>query len=295
MSGTRSAHIAAALFSRVGLPLVLGAGQSMAQSEPATIPTVVAQAMSFEPRLLGRPQFFDGRTPPDWPAALIPPGVKIVGGGIVGDSGMFRMRTAVFEFSGPFNSHEAIEAMLARAGYVHPRSEPDRPSGGGFIGTESPSPAGNYCNGNTLATFGAVDSVHAPLVVAIYLVDGEAGRQNCAPQRERPPTQRFPVTVPPLSPPAGVVSIGAGSTYGGSGGDMTSTLRTTMPADSVLAHYSAQLTAGGWKTEGRPAIADGIGVQRFSFHEGADAWTAALIVIGAGTKCQVRLQVSRVE
>ena len=62
---------------------------------------------------------------------------------------------------------------------------------------------------------------------------------------------------------------------------MKSSLRTTMPADSILAHYSNQLVAGGWKQEGRPTVGDGVGVQRFSFREGPDPWVGTLIVIVA--------------
>jgi hypothetical protein len=68
-----------------------------------------------------------------------------------------------------------------------------------------------------------------------------------------------------------------------------------MPTDSLLAHYSAQLVAGGWKSESRPANADGIGVQRFSFRDGQDAWTGALIVMAAGDRREVVLQLSKIE
>lgn len=76
---------------------------------------------------------------------------------------------------------------------------------------------------------------------------------------------------------------------------MTSSLRTTMPADSILAHYSKQLVAGGWKLEGRPTVGDGIGVQRFSFREGQDPWTGTLIVIEAGDRRDVILRVGKTE
>jgi hypothetical protein len=66
-----------------------------------------------------------------------------------------------------------------------------------------------------------------------------------------------------------------------------------MSADSVLAHYSAQLVAGGWKTEGRPANGSGIGVQRFSFREGQDPWTSALVVVSLGDRCEILLELVR--
>lgn len=85
------------------------------------------------------------------------------------------------------------------------------------------------------------------------------------------------------------MAFGGGSNWGGSGGNMESTLRTTMPADSILSNYAAQLVAGGWTSEGRSTIGDGVGVQRFSFREGQEAWAAALIIITVGDRREVLL------
>jgi hypothetical protein len=282
----------------VALPLIIGVRQSMAQSQPVTIPTVVAQAMAFEPAFLGRPQYFDGRTPTDWPAALVPPAAKVVGGGIVGDSAMYRMRVAVFEFSAKANPRAVLEDMVVRAGYAHPTFEPPHSQTGGFSNTPAPTPQSiNYCKGSTLAAFGPMDSVRTPTVFAVMLLDGEAGRQSCSPQRnESSTTHRFPAPVPQLFPPPGAMSAGGGgSSWSGSDGEMRSMLRTTMPTDSLLAHYSKQLVAGGWKTEGRPANADGVGAQRFSFSEGQDAWKGVLIVLALGERREILLQVSKKE
>ena len=277
-----------------GLLLVSVAAQSTAQSEPATIPTVVAQAMSFEPSVLGRPRFFSGQTPPDWPADLIPARAKVVGGGVVGDSAMYRLRTAVFELSDRSNARDMLSALISRAGYVRPASAAVRT--GGFVATQdAASGDSRLCKGSTMAMYAVIDSVRAPRVVAVDLLDGEAGRQNCAPQRDAPLGHKLSVDVPPLSPPPGAMSFGGGSSWSGSSGNMRSELRTTMPADSVLAHYSTQLAAGGWKQEGRPGIADGVGVQRFLFREGQDSWTAALIILPTADGCEVLLELARVE
>ena len=285
----------------LALPLLFGVRQSRAQSQPATIPTVVAQAMAFEPAFLGRPLFFDAQTPTDWPAVLVPPAVKVVGGGIVGDSAMYRMRVAVFEFSAKANPRAVIEDMVVRAGYTHPTFEPPHSQTGGFSNTPAPTaPSNNYCKGSTLAAFGPMDSVRTPKVFAVFLLDGEAGRQSCSPQRQRnepTSTHRFPAPVPTLFPPAGAMpgGGGGGSSWSESEGEMRSMLRITMSTDSLLAHYSKQLVAGGWKTEGRPANADGVGAQRFSFGEGKDAWTGALVVLAIGERRHILLQVSKKE
>jgi hypothetical protein len=293
MKKSATSRVAPAFVFGVVLPL-LNAGRSMAQQEPAKIPIVVAQAMAFS--FLGRPQFFDGQMPPDWPAALVPPGAKVLGGGVVGNVAMYRMRAVVFEFDPGFSMRQVFEPILARAGYAQRAPEAARPRDGGFVETAPPpSPNQAYCNGSSAATFGAVDSTHAPHVVALYLIDGEAGRQMCTARQPAAGSHTFPVTVPPLAPPSGTMSVGSGSSWGGSGGDMTSSLRTTMPADSILAHYSKQLVAGGWKPEGRPAVGDGVGAQRFSFREGQDPWTGTLIVIEAGDRRDVILRVGKTE
>jgi hypothetical protein len=272
----RFAHITGAVLS-----LVLINEQADAQNQPATIPTVVAQAMAIEPDVLGRTQYFDGRPPPDWPVSLVPPGARVVGGGVLGDAAMFRLRAAVFAFSGRIDPKDSIHVLLTRAGYVLQEPEPAG-GGGGFVTNEPVRSGAKYCKGSTVAGFRVMDSTQVPLVIAIHLIDGEAGRQNCAPDRERMTRGRFPIKVPTLSPPSGVVSLGGGSSWSGSDGNMRSTLRTTLATDSILSHYTTQLVAGGWKSEGKPAIGDGIAVQRFSFGEGRDAWTAALIVAAVG-------------
>jgi len=250
--------------------------------------------MSFEPGLLGRPQFFSGETPPDWPPALIPPGVNVVGGGVLGDAAMFRIRTVVFEFAAQSNPRAVIGDIVARAGYAPPAAVTPHAQGGGFAESAPPTIAGKYCSGSVLLTFGPVDSARAPLVFAVSLLDGEAGRQNCDP-RNQSMAHQFPVTVPSLKPPAGAVAFGGGSSWSGSSGNMTSAIRTTMAADSVLAHYSAQLVAGGWKSDGRPAIGDGIGAQRFSFREGKEPWTGALIVMAAGDHLEITVRVAQTQ
>jgi hypothetical protein len=279
----------------IAVSLMLSASRVSAQAQPATIPTVVARAMFFEPAMFGAPQFFDGRTPPDWPRALVPSGARIIGGGVIGDSGMFRMRTAVFALPAQSNAGDVVRTMLGQAGYTLHDPLIPRPSGG-FLPTESPLSSATYCSGSTtMATFALVDSAQDPHVVAVHLLDGEAGRQNCAPQRERPNSGRFPVTVPTLSPPKGALWFGGGSNWSGSSGNLESTLRTTMSTDSVLSNYVSQLVARGWIAEGRPTIGDGTAVQRFSFREGTAPWTATLIVVAVGDRREVLLHLARAE
>lgn len=264
-------------------------GRAHAQPQPETIPTAVAQAMSFDATMIGRPRFFNGQTPTDWPAALIPSGATILGGGVVGDAQMFRMRVAVFSLSGPTAPGEVIRALLTGAGFVQ-QAPPSAVRRGGFVSNE-PGPTVNpYCQAGVLASFGVVDSTANPLAMSIALIDGDAGRQYCAPRAPERETSRFPVTVPSLTPPRGTSSANEGRSWGGNEGSMRASLSTTLRADSVLMHYAAQLVAGGWVADEKAAVAERVAVQRFLFTEGQDHWTATLLVTAVDDRRQVSLQ-----
>jgi hypothetical protein len=295
MTAGRSSRIAKTIIYGLVSPFLVNVRQSVAQSEPATIPIAVAQAMTFAPAMFGRPQFFDGRAPTDWPAALVPPDAKILGGGVMANLPLYRMRVTVFAFPAQSDPRARLRDVVARAGYVQPAARP--PSrGGGFAQTAEPSPPGRYCKGSTLATFDVVDSVHTPKVFALFLLEGDGGAQNCNPSHMDMLAQHsFPVTVPSLTPPAGVMSFGTGTGWSGNSGHMSTTLRTTMPTDSLLAHYSMQLVSAGWRADGRPANGDGAAVQRFSFQQGQEAWTGALIIMAAGDQRTLFLQLARNE
>ena len=281
-----------------GLSLLLFARQGFAQTQRPTIPIVVAQASFLQTGPFGSPTYLDGQTPADWPAALVPPRTKILGSAVIGDTAFFRMRTAVFEFPAGSNPRETLETMLTLSGFGPLKAALESAHEGGFMQTApAQATAGKYCKGSTLAVFTAVDPAHAPLDFAVDLLDGEAGRQSCLPQHPPMNPGRFPVAIPPLVAPTGVMSDGGGgsSSWGGLSGEMRTSLRTTMPADSILANYTAQWVSADWKPEGRAGIADGVGVQRFTFHDGKDVWSAALFVMATGDRRDVRLQVSRIE
>lgn len=265
-----------------------------AQSARATIPIAVAKAMTLAPEIFGRPQFFNGRTPPQWPAALTPRGVRVLGGGVIGDLRDFNDHVAVFEFSPGSNPAKVLTEVVRRAGFTNPARDFQHRDVGGFADTHPPSKA--YCNDALqLASFAPVDSASSMLVYAVVMLEGESARISCGTSSSDPYAMHFPVTVPQLLPPAGTQSFGGGSSWGGSSGHMTTSLRTTMPTDSILEHYSAQLIKAGWTAEGRGANADGVGFRRFSFHEGIAAWSAALIVQAAGDRREVTLNLVRSE
>jgi hypothetical protein len=273
--------------------------RTAAQNQAATVPTVVAQATSLERQLYGLPKYFDGRTPPAWPPDLVPSGASIIGGGVLEVPGKTRIQTAVFAFTGDAKPSDVLDALLAKAGYVRHNTLPPRSAAlGGFVGMGAPAYSGpQYCNASTWVGFEVVDSAQSPLVVGVRVIDGDAARQTCTALRStgQIPPPRFGVKVPPLTPPHGVVGYGSGSSWSASTGTTQVTLRTTMTADSLVYHYTSQLVAGGWKAEGKPALTDGVAVQNFSFRDGQDTWSAALIVQAAGDLRRVMLELMKVE
>ena len=280
---------------RMGGPalcVMLMSATAIAQGQPETIPTVLARAMAIESEMFGKAQYIVGSTPSGWPATLVPPGAKIVGGGVIGDAASFHMQTAVFEIGNSGNARAVLGGLIASAGYGPPTATRVE----GFALGSGPSAVDpRLCKESTLATFDVVDSSQMAVVVAIRLIDGQAGKQNCAPQSVRPAPGRLPITVPTMTPPAGAMSFAGGSSWGNSGGTTSSTLRTTLSADSILYAYTAQLVKAGWKAEGRPAIGDGISAQRFSFRDSGANWSAALVIMTAGDLRDVRLQFTKVD
>jgi hypothetical protein len=264
-----------------------------AQNEPVSIPTAVAKAASVSFGMIGPPRYFDGRTPTGWPAALVPQNATIIGGAVVGDSVSFRMQTAVFSLPHGIKPDELLRALLSRAGYGPPVAESAHTEG--FASSAAPASELKYCKGSSMAMFDAIDTTRGALVVALHIIDGDAGRQNCAPKQPRPSPARFPVTIPTMTAPAGVMSFGGGSNWGGSSGGTASTLRTTLAVDSILLHYTPQLVAAGWKSVGKPALGGGVAVQRFTFREDQSDWVAVLIVVEVGDQREIRLQYTKVQ
>jgi hypothetical protein len=283
--------------------LLATAVSSEAQHEPSMIPTVLARVMSFGlPSIPATPTFFVGRTPTGWPAELTPHGVRVIGGGLLGDTEIFPMRIAVFEFPRGSDPMASMTRLASAAGYSRfSRVEEAR---GGFLSSAEPARGaeGPYCKDkSSLLAFGLADSLVGRLTVAVHIMGGEAAKQNCA---ARPEMERMradgvramgPKNLPPLEAPAGTLSFANGSSWSGSNGELSSSLRTTMPVDSIVAHYTSQFVRAGWKTDGA-AIADArTGIQRLTVRDGEDAWNAALIVMAVGDRREVSLRLSRVD
>ena len=273
-----------------------------AQRQPASIPTVVAQAMtSYIGGMFGPPRYSVRTPPPDWPKELIPANARVLGGGTQGSAETFRILTLVVDVTAGIKPIATIEAMAASAGYGS-RLAAARSSQGGFIESAGmPQDHGPLCKGKTsMFAFSIVDSVASPRIFALTYIDGAAARQNCDAvarsqiARQGGPTHFGPKNMPDLIAPRGVAARASGMSWSGSSGSMETVMRTTMTADSILAHYTGQLVAAGWKLDGA-VLANGVlGVQKFRFVDDEEPWSAMMIIESNGNRRDITLRLTMV-
>ena len=272
-----------------------------AQAQPESIPLAVAQAVSgFLSPMFGAPTFVAGRTPSGWPDALLPRGASVLGGGVVGDGMPLRVETAVFVLA-PGDDVEAVGRELGRKGGYVPHAQADVISGG--QGFQSSAPEGKLpvlCRGTeSILSTAIVDSAVSRRVIMVTVLSGEVALQDCGNTNARDLARadmfgHSPTVVPALIAPRGVAAQNSGSHWSGSSGEVQSLLRTTMPVDSIIRHYTTQLLAAGWKTDGSLLADASAGLQRFTFREADEPWTAMLIIMAVGDRREVGLRVSRV-
>lgn len=277
------------------VPLVAAttlATPARAQDQLERIPTLVARASYFGALSAENLRFFDGMLPQGWPAALVPPNARVIGGSTIGDSIHFGIRIAVFSFAPGSNPAAAVQRLLEGAGFAKQDSPIGRRAGG-FMPGGPAGPGSVYCSATHFAVGHPVDSVGAPGVWAMALLEGEAASSNCR-QRERafPPTD-LPPRVPTLTPPPGVLQFARGRSGSEEENTESASLRTTLSPDSLLAHYGAQLAAGGWKADGRAAIAERVAAQHFTVRDGDADWTGLLLVHSAGSERRIQLVMTK--
>lgn len=283
------------------LAITVGCPELNAQAQPASIPTVLAQAMFLDfGGMVGKPAYLVGRVPADWPVELIPAGAAIVGGGTVGNADFFRTSTAVFELPGRDDPMLTMSAMAARAGYAAVPPRP-RAAEGGFMESSRPRKSAEpLCKGKSrVLGFALADSVTASRVIVATIIEGEAAAQTCAARPDYSSMRNGiprngPKNIPALESPTGTMGQQTGSSWSGSSGEIRSYLRTTMPVDSIVTHYTKQLVAAGWKVDGAQLANQGVGMQKFTFRDGEDAWSGMLIVLAAGDRRDIGLRLSMV-
>jgi hypothetical protein len=284
----------------IALASLLGGEVCDAQRQPASIPTVVAESMTlyFGTSMFGMPSYTVNAAPPGWPKELIPAKARLIGGSMLGSVEEFRIRTLVVEMPAGPDPLAVIRAMADKAGYSI--RAPADSSQGGFVESSGVSRQMPLCKGKISSlAFAALDSISAPRVIALQFYDGEVARQQCdAVERYRArfgSRERFgPKNMPSLVAPGGVSSTGGSSSWGGLSGTMTSILLTTMPSDSIIAHYARQLVAAGWTPDGAALANRVVGLQKFRFTDGGEPWSALVMVEAVGNRRDVTLRLAMV-
>ncbi len=266
---------AMALPVSVGLA-VSATGLAAQVAEPASIPTVLAEVLSFPlSEVMGaRPQYVVGRTPAGWPKSLVtPPSATLVGGVKFGP-----MMDVVYRVPRRVDVIQLYQRVLTDAGYTRHEVRPD--SRGGFTSRE-PSMTTAWCSASGTANVTVFDSTSTTRSVVVSVVSPPMTSPAC--MSPEPPNGRMkpPLEIPTLTAPLGVTASADGT--GWSGDNIRTSVRvdTTVSADSLLGHYAAQLRAAGWQLGKR--LSDGTNaLQPLSVRDtSGKRWVGAMTLVTA--------------
>ncbi|MFL5608652.1 MAG: hypothetical protein ACJ8AD_19510 [Gemmatimonadaceae bacterium] len=274
-----------ALVALVTLLSALPVGALTAQSGPDMVPTiVVVSALGPLVELFGgAPRFASGRAPDGWPAVLVPaPPVRVLGG-----TTFPALRSAVFAY--PVGQQQAMNeygALVTKAGW-HAGSEP-----GGFATQKSL--ARTYCGEGAIVTVTPVDTLkdRATLTVVMFAMRPGMFSPACGAGR---PAQSAPIgagiPLPTLRPPPGASGGQGTPTYAAGQSTVSTRVTTTLAPAALLAHYAAQLEAGGWVLK-KPCVEGGFAEQVIERRDAsANHWVGSLSTMRIGTSYDVTLRV----
>ena len=243
------------------LALALLTSAACAHKKPATqqLPAPLVAALSGDgPRSTLR--YTVDSLPSNFPLALRPSGVKVVGGmrrgsqvlGVFSDSS--RPLTPVFQ--------RLAEQMGLRQPAPRPRSGFSSFSGG----------TGQFCNDSASVYISPTSDAN------VVTVSYQALRGMGCDSRDTGPD----LVIPELTPPPGVRVPSAG---GGSGNGVDARAEMTgtdLKPGNILEHYAKQLVAAGWKADA-PAVSDRVAAQFFEARStSGHMWEGTLIVTGSG-------------
>jgi hypothetical protein len=260
-----------------------------AQREPATIPTVLVNALlgTFGDALGAGPHFIVGRAPDGWPRAMAPAAeVHVVGGAATGP-----VRLAVYRYPRSTDPVASYVALVSRAGFK--RYEP-APSENGFVSQSGGSTRDMFCGDSGIVTIRQMDSTATTRTLAVTIVKPNRSFRCSSPSVMQSAQRKEPLTIPPLSAPRGVSVQPSGHSWFEDRMELSAQLDTTMSASAILSHYTAQLTAAGWQAVRAPSLADGVAAQQLSTRDPSGAeWRGALLVVTVGDTREVMLRMAR--
>ena len=289
-----------ALAFTLAIPLTAGA---QAARDSVTLPRELLLALLGNANARDRAVLTVGDVPPDFPTALVSArGTTMLGGvthGVWGASSDVRRGTAILVLDLPPDSAAALVAgSLERDGWRRPETPPAMRERGGFVPSIMPMRPTTLCRGESVVTL--APSVRQAGGTYVRAALGSSRQSLCDPEI----TARMSVTsfvddfpIPALVAPAGARTLngGGGSSSGMDERTVATRLDTGLGADSLAAHYAAQLVKAGW-TSGVTARATGHATQLLAHRDAQGReWMGVLAVtaITGTTQRDVSLRVLR--
>ena len=262
------------------------ANELESQSASSSLPADLVTALLAGPGSVGGSaiKYYVGAPPPGWPSALLPAPPAVIVGGRQGTPQL----TAVFADSTVRLPLSAYVKRIEDAGWTKPAAD----NAAGF--QREDARYGFWCSDSARVTASLVPGVGSMAYVRVTYLPMPRG--TCVPtpggsaDRSRPSL----LTLPVLRPPAGARFTMSGG--GSSSNSLQSNARlidATIDAAQVLAHYSAQLTAAGWRAFA-PALDTTLVAQLFEARDDSGTtWRGTLLVVPNGTTRDVTLMMSR--
>ena len=238
-------------------------GQATTDTIPKELVAVLMNGMRGEP--------FDlrvGPAPTGFPVDVLPPRTRVVlsavsvsGATVVGEApGLASDRRSGF-----------VEA-LTRSGWTSLM-----PTQRGFVSGPLAT-SSSVCRGQDFVTLSFVDrAAGGTYVRAIWSNDP---RRQCQTLGAGSGSAFFAdVRLPTLTPPAGVRASGATSGANNDSWTAATRLQGDMSPAAIVAHYTQQVTAIGWRVLGPPVTTDGASIVRFSVPSTANDTVVAMLVV----------------
>jgi hypothetical protein len=165
-------------------------------------------------------------------------------------------------------------------------SQPPQRAGSGFM--SSSGPFSSYCRDSTVVSAAMAPSPPGQSYLRVTYTSGS--RVSCAGTDAAPVLSPATLTLPELSPPAGLrAGVAGGGTSEGSATSYGTLNGTSVAPAAMVAHYARLLTAAGW-TAGAVASDSSSAAQVFRARDASGRpWEGVLTVFATATGRNVSL------
>ena len=137
--------------------------------------------------------------------------------------------------------------------------------------------------------------VETATAIRVMLVDGAHLQSPCHPRAQATDLSEVPLEIPALRPPRGTEAQRQGYDMRVGAFNLSVRLDTLVRADSVLAHYVAQLQHAGWRLSGTGVHTARVASQELSATDrNGHGWRGTLIAWFVDTSQHVQLSMQSV-